>query len=163
MCGRLSFICPRRCRRGIAVYPPPRASNPYSTVYLTLQLAGDAARGVTIAPGGLLPHLFTLTRQCARRLFSVTLPHSHPWLPVKKCDALCCPDFPLDTRCQVTSDKPPHCIRPAKLLQVERKTKFIWFLPKRRVTSTIVNITARRVQYKMKKHNFSIFQNYGLI
>ncbi len=29
-----------------------------------------------------------------RRLFSVTLLHSHPRLPVKKYGALCCPDFP---------------------------------------------------------------------
>ena len=45
----------------VAAYPPARTSSPQTPVYLTLQLTGDAARGVTIAPGGLLPHLFTLT------------------------------------------------------------------------------------------------------
>ena len=30
-------------------------------IYLTLQLAGGAARHVAVAPGGLLPRLFTLT------------------------------------------------------------------------------------------------------
>lgn len=29
-----------------------------------------------------------------RRFFSVTLLHPREWLPVKKYDALCCPDFP---------------------------------------------------------------------
>lgn len=50
-------------------------------IYLTLQLAGGAARHVAVAPGGLLPHLFTLA---LRRLFSVTLnPEVAPSFPLR--------------------------------------------------------------------------------
>src|SRR5690606_7066693 len=49
-------------------------------------------------PGGLLLHLFTLTRQ-ASGIFSValavTVPSPVRTLPVRKYGALCCPDFPL--------------------------------------------------------------------
>ena len=33
-------------------------------------------------------------QHCWWRLFSVTLLHPREWLPVKKYDTLCCPDFP---------------------------------------------------------------------
>ena len=51
---------------------PPANRRAALTVYLTLQLAGGAARHVAVAPGGLLPRLFTLTTE-RWRLFSVTL------------------------------------------------------------------------------------------
>ena len=51
---------------------PPANRRAALTVYLTLQLAGSAARHVAVAPGGLLPRLFTLTT-VRWRLFSVTL------------------------------------------------------------------------------------------
>ena len=63
-------------------------------VYLTLQPIRRAAGYIAIAPGGLLPHLFTLTTK-RWRLFSVTLLHPREWLPVRKYGALRCPDFPL--------------------------------------------------------------------
>ena len=63
-------------------------------VYLTLQPIRCAARNVAIAPGELLPRLFTLTAR-RRRLFSVTLLCRHRQLPVRKYGTLCCPDFPL--------------------------------------------------------------------
>ena len=50
-------------------------------IYLTLQLAGGAARHVTVAPGGLLPRLFTLTTEVA-----VILCHLNPEVA---------PSFPL--------------------------------------------------------------------
>lgn len=46
-------------------------------------------------PGGLLPHLFTLTLPLkVWRLFSVTLQYPCGYLPVRKYGALWCPDFP---------------------------------------------------------------------
>ena len=45
----------------IAVYPPARASNPQTPVYMTLQLPERTAQDVTTPTGGLLPHLLTLT------------------------------------------------------------------------------------------------------
>ena len=60
---RLSFICVYRCRQTIAVYPPARASNPQTPVYMTLQLPERTAQDVTIPTGGLLLHLLTLTMQ----------------------------------------------------------------------------------------------------
>ena len=44
--------------------------------------------------GGLLHHLLTLTRHDGGRLFSSALTHCRQQLPVKKWDALRCPDFP---------------------------------------------------------------------
>ena len=52
------------------------------------------AAPVTRDAGGLLPRLFTLVPR-TERSFSVTLPHPRGRLPVRKHDALCCPDFPL--------------------------------------------------------------------
>ena len=77
--------------------PLGRTSSPFAPIYLTLQLAGGAARNVAVAPGELLPHLFTLTMiftGIMAVVFCHLKPQSHLWLPVRKCDALCCPDFP---------------------------------------------------------------------
>jgi hypothetical protein len=60
---------------------------------MVLQHTRRTANHVAMATGGLLPHLFTLTLQ-AGRLFSVTLLYPYEYLPVRKRDALCCPDFP---------------------------------------------------------------------
>ena len=60
---------------------------------MTLQPIRRTASYITIRPGELLPHLFTLTGQ-VRRSFSVTLLYPHGQLPVKKYGALCCPDVP---------------------------------------------------------------------
>ena len=57
--------------------------------------------------GGLLPHLLTLTLNNIRRSFSSAWSNPHGLLPVKKWNALCCPDFPQLT-C-VSSDKPVNC------------------------------------------------------
>ena len=65
-------------------------------IYLTLQLTGGAAHHVAMMPGGLLPRLFTLTCTWQAVVFCHLQPQSRPRLPVRKCDALCCPDFPLD-------------------------------------------------------------------
>lgn len=65
----------------------------HTPVYMTLQPIRRTAYYITIVPGELLPHLFTLTF-LKRRLFSVTLLYPHGQLPVKKYGALCCPDFP---------------------------------------------------------------------
>jgi len=66
-------------------------------IYLALQLVRGTANDVATAAGELLPHLFTRSR--LRRiktgwLFSVTLLQTFTRLPIKKYDALCCPDFP---------------------------------------------------------------------
>ena len=72
------YIAPRD---EVAAYPPARTSSPQTPVYLTLQLTGDAARGVAIAPGGLLPHLFTLTARIGGGCFlspCPTVTHGFP-------------------------------------------------------------------------------------
>ena len=45
---------------------------------------------------------------CGRRLFSVTLLHTREWLPVRKYDALRCPDFPHPAH-YAESDKTRYC------------------------------------------------------
>lgn len=74
-------------------------SGPLSVItetYLAFQLLRFTARHVAIPGRALLPHVFTLTGIAAGGLFSVALAVAHPeWrLPVRKQDALCCPDFP---------------------------------------------------------------------
>ena len=61
---------------------------------MVLQLVRCTATPITRDTGGLLPHLFTLIPR-TERLFSVTLLPPLGDLPIKKHDALCCPDFPL--------------------------------------------------------------------
>ena len=88
-------------------------------VYLALQLIRCAARNVAIAPGGLLPRLFTLAlpKQGGCFLSHCLCPRKQ--LPVRKYDALCCPDFPhaAHTRIGVSaSDRPPYCLVMTKLM-----------------------------------------------
>ena len=61
---------------------------------MVLQLVRCTATPITRDTGELLPHLFTLIPR-TERLFSVTLLPPLGDLPVKKHDALRCPDFPL--------------------------------------------------------------------
>ena len=61
---------------------------------MVLQLVRRTATPVAQDTGGLLPHLFTLIPR-TERLFSVTLLYPFEYLPVRKHDALRCPDFPL--------------------------------------------------------------------
>ena len=61
---------------------------------MVLQLVRRTATPIARDTGELLPHLFTLVPR-TERLFSVTLLPPLGDLPVKKHDALCCPDFPL--------------------------------------------------------------------
>ena len=82
-------------RHGRAAHWNQRGSVP---VYLALQHAGCAATYVAICSGGLLPRLFTLADIC-EQLPAVVFCHIDPRrrhrLSVRKCVALCCPDFPL--------------------------------------------------------------------
>ena len=66
-------------------------------------------------PGGLLPHLLTLTFHDERRLFSSPLLNPRGLLAVNKWDALCCPDFPLSPPERDASDKPSDCFQRAKV------------------------------------------------
>ena len=69
-----------------------------SRTYLVFQLLRFTAIPVTRKSRELLPHVFTLIRQLADGLFSVALAVAGcRRLPVRKQDALCCPDFPLPT------------------------------------------------------------------
>ena len=47
-------------------------------VYMNLQLTGSAARCVATVPGGLLPHLFTLTAFLTREVAAVVFCHLDP-------------------------------------------------------------------------------------
>ena len=94
-----------------AAYPPAMDEQPIVTksikgchapVYMALQPIRRAACRVATTPGGLLPHLFTITSSTRRgegQSFSVTLLCRHRQLPVKEYGALCCPDFPLAAQC----------------------------------------------------------------
>jgi len=57
---------------------------------------------VTIQGRELLPRVFTLTPLKRSGLFSVALsvPGDYQDLPVRKRDALCCPDFPPHNKCE---------------------------------------------------------------
>ena len=75
-----------------------RTSRPPTSVYMNFQLPKCTACRVTTVTGGLLPHLLTLTgvrcETLRRRLFSSARVRLHRRLPIKKRNALCCPDFP---------------------------------------------------------------------
>lgn len=108
----LSFIWDDCHQSTLAAYPPARASNPQTPVYMALQPIRRTAVDVAINAGGLLPHLFTLIANEPRRLFSVTLLCPHKQFPVRKYGALRCPDFPHhSTNCGATS-------RPALIAKV---------------------------------------------
>lgn len=71
----------------------------HTLAYLVFQLPGFTKISITREARELLPHVFTLSQLTLGGLFSVALsviqvfiPKS---LPVRKRDALCCPDFPL--------------------------------------------------------------------
>jgi len=67
--------------------------------YLVFQLLRFTAIPVARKSRELLPHVFTLTSQLAGGLFSVALAVAGcRRLPVRKQDALCCPDFPLPNK-----------------------------------------------------------------
>ena len=93
-------------------------------VYLSLQPIRHAARDITIASGGLLPHLFTLT-PVWRRLFSVTLLYRYRQLPVKKYGALCCPDFPHTPHAWVSDEMSALLLR-CKDSYFRVKNKRLW-------------------------------------
>jgi len=72
------------------------ASNFIFGTYLVFQLLRFTAIPVARKSRELLPHVFTLTTPKAGGIFSVALAVAGcRRLPVRKQDALCCPDFPL--------------------------------------------------------------------
>ena len=78
----------------IAVYPPARASNPQTPVYMTLQLPGRTAHGVTTSLVGSYPTFSPLPYLHEAVIFFCVLPAVADTLHINKRDALCCPDFP---------------------------------------------------------------------
>ncbi len=82
-------------------------------VYMTLQLTGGAAGNVTIASGGLLPRLFTLTpaQTVWLGVEAVVFCHLNPTVarsfPLRNV-MLCVARTFLRWRVS-TGDKPPHC------------------------------------------------------
>ena len=74
--------------------PDMDASSTAFRTYLVFQLLRFTAIPVARKSRELLPHVFTLT--LAGGIFSVALAVARCGrLPVRKQDALCCPDFPL--------------------------------------------------------------------
>lgn len=73
-------------------------------VYMAFQPTGFARLAGHPATGELLPRHFTLILIKQDGMFSVALSVRQVFqpecLPVRKCCALCCPDFPLFTKCQ---------------------------------------------------------------
>ncbi len=87
--------------------PTPRqwTSNPLLPVYLALQLTGCAASGVSVGAVGSYPAFSPLPRRAATGgCFLSHCPRGRPRLPVRMCDALCCPDFPRHGRCHAATD-----------------------------------------------------------
>ena len=72
---RLSFICACRYRQTIAVYPPARASNPQTLVYMTLQLLGRTARSVTTRLVGSYSTFSPLPRLNEAVVFFCAIPY----------------------------------------------------------------------------------------
>ena len=131
---RLSFICAYCCQQTIAVYPPARASNPQTPVYMTLQLPERTAQDVTTPTGGLLPHLLTLT-SLTRRLFSSTSTLPSP-TPCTLTSGMLCVARTFLILHEGASDRPSNCFRLTKIVQAERKRKFICSFPRRRLSSS---------------------------
>ena len=95
---RLSFICAYCCQQTIAVYPPARASSPQAPVYMTLQLPGRTAQGVTTRLVGSYPTFSPLPHRSEAVIFFYVNPAVTDTLHINKRDALCCPDFPHTPR-----------------------------------------------------------------
>jgi len=85
-----------------AAYPPTSGEQPYRVGIHGLATRKPYSFLCRHKNGELLPRLFTLTLRI-RRLFSVTLLCPYEQLPVRKCGALCCPDFPLFEKQKATS------------------------------------------------------------
>jgi hypothetical protein len=76
--------------------PDVDASSTAFRTYLVFQLLRFTAIPVARKSRELLPHVFTLTPINQGGIFSVALAVARCGrLPVRKQDALCCPDFPL--------------------------------------------------------------------
>src|ERR1700742_3440288 len=76
--------------------PGQGASSSAFRTYLVFQLLRFTAIPVARKSRELLPHVFTLTPVNRGGIFSVALAVAGcRRLPVRKQDALCCPDFPL--------------------------------------------------------------------
>ena len=97
----------------IAVYPPARASNPQTPVYMTLQLPGRTARGVTTRLVGSYPTFSPLPHVCGAVIFFCVYPAVADTLHINKRAALRCPDFP-HTPCGA-SDRPSNCFPTCKI------------------------------------------------
>ncbi len=105
LAGRSSFIY-AQCHQGAkAFYPPARASNPQTPVYMNLQPPRRTARTSLHGRWALTPPSHPYP--CGRS-FSSALLCLYRQLSVRKWSALRCPDFPL-LPCG-NSDKPADCI-----------------------------------------------------
>ena len=103
---RLSFICAYCYQQTIAVYPPARASNPQTPVYMTLQLPGRTAHGLTTRLVGSYPTFSPLPHRSGAVIFFCVSPAVADTLHINKRDALCCPDFPHTPRGEQATDRP---------------------------------------------------------
>ena len=103
--GCLSFIYTACHHVAKAFYPPARASNPQTPVYMNLQPPRRTARTSLHDRWALTPPSHPYP--CGR-LFSSALLRPCRQLSVRKWSALCCPDFPL-LSCD-NSDKPVDCV-----------------------------------------------------
>ena len=91
LAGCLSFIYAMCHHITKAFYPPARASNPQTPVYMNLQPPRHTARTSLHDRWALTPPSHPYP--CGR-LFSSTLLCPREQLSVRKWSALCCPDFP---------------------------------------------------------------------
>ena len=88
----LSFY-PLTCHRYNIHYNRTRTSSPQTLVYMNFQLLMCTAHMSPCAWWALTPPSHPY-KPCGLRLFSSTLIHPCGRLPIKKQNALCCPDFP---------------------------------------------------------------------
>ena len=90
---------------------------------LSIVLARATSRLARMSPSGrwaLTPPSHPY-RPCGRRFFSSARSNPRGLLPVKKWNALCCPDFPLPA--ETGSGKPAYCFDVTKVLLFFELTK----------------------------------------